>query len=182
MGAPTFVVGFVAKCLTVVPSVYLCVLCTCGLQPHGFHNNDEKDGISRRCSGTLSWVMARIVRSVSMRSKWAGVGAQKETPSASQLMSSVCQRFPMISYEIPSREKALRDPVTEKGGRAFPERTICELTILGASGKFSKGHIFKPFRSQSSDMFSRTLGRSEHQLCIKTRRSQKHLFPTTPHA
>ena len=80
----------------------------------------------------------RIVRSVLVRSKWAGLGAQKKIPCAPQAMSSACQRFPIISYEVPSREKVLRRPslvaVTEEGGRAFPERTMGERTILGASG------------------------------------------------
>ena len=53
-------------------------------------------------------------------------------------MPSVCQRFPILSYEAPSRQKVLRMPsivaITE-GGRAFPERTIGERTILGVSGK-----------------------------------------------
>ena len=66
------------------------------------------------------WVMPRIVRSVFVRSKWAGLGAQKGTPSAPQPMSSACQHFLIISYKIPSREKVLKRPrivaVTEEGG------------------------------------------------------------------
>ena len=63
--------------------------------------------------------------SVSVRSKWAGLGVEKGTPSAPQPMSSVCQRFPIISYEVPSREeKVLRRPrivaVTEEGVQSFP--------------------------------------------------------------
>ena len=81
------------------------------------------------------WFIPRIVRSVCVRSKWAGLGAQKGTPSAPQPMSSECQRFPIISYEIPSREKVLRRPcivaVTKEWGRAFPECTIGEGAILG---------------------------------------------------
>ena len=56
--------------------------------------------------------LGRIVRSVFVRSKWAGLGAQKGTPSAPQPMSCACQRFPLndISYEFPSREKVLKRP------------------------------------------------------------------------
>ena len=82
----------------------------------------------------------RIVRSLSVRSKWAGLGAQKGTPSAPQPMSNVCHRFPIISYEILLR-KVLRRPslvaVTEEGSRASPEPTISERTILGASGIYN---------------------------------------------
>ena len=82
-------------------------------------------------SGRGIWAISRIVRSVSVRWKWAG------TPSAPQPMSSACQCFPIISPEIPSREKVLMRPsivaVTEEGGRGSPERTIGERTILGVS-------------------------------------------------
>ena len=37
--------------------------------------------------------------------KWAGLGAHKGTPAAPQPMSNVCQRFPTISYEIPSDKR-----------------------------------------------------------------------------
>ena len=50
-------------------------------------------------------VIPRIVRAVSVRSKRAGLGAEKGTPSAPRPMFSVCQRFPIISYEIPSGER-----------------------------------------------------------------------------
>ena len=62
---------------------------------------------------------------VSVCSTWVGLGAQKKAPAAPQPMSSVCQRFPIISifYEIPSRDKVLRRPnivaVTEEGGQSF---------------------------------------------------------------
>ena len=82
--------------------------------------------------------MPRVVLSVSVRSKWAGLGAQKGTPSAPEPLSNVCQRFPIISYDIPSREKVLRRPsifaVIEKGGRAFPEHMVGERKVLGVSG------------------------------------------------
>ena len=122
-------------------------VCTTFCQEEGIllqKHRDRNRGVSR-CFSKVSesgvdvtlliiWVIRRIVRSVSVRAKWAGLGAQKETPSAPQPMSSVCQRFPIISSEISSREKALRGPVTEEGGRAFPERTIGERTTLGISG------------------------------------------------
>ena len=64
------------------------------------------------------------MRSVSVRSKWAGLGAHRGTPSAPQPMSSACQRFPITSCEIPSTEKVLRRPnivaVTEEGAELSP--------------------------------------------------------------
>ena len=77
--------------------------------------NYEQTGVSV----TIRWVVPRIVRSVSVRSKWAGLGAQKGTFSAPQPMSSACQRFPIISYEILSGGKKLRRPnmvaITKEG-------------------------------------------------------------------
>ena len=71
-----------------------------------------------------NWVIPRIVRSISVRSTWAGLVAQKGTPSAPQPMSSACQHFPIISYEIPLKEKVLRRPnivaVTEEGAELSP--------------------------------------------------------------
>ena len=99
----------------------------------------------------------RIVRSGFVRSKWVGLGAQKGIPSAPQPLSSACQCFPIISYEIPSREKVLRRPsvlaVTQEGGRAFPERTIGERTILGVSELF-----VDPGKSRRRPVRCQTLG------------------------
>ena len=64
----------------------------------------------------IYWVIPRTVRSISMRSKLAGLGFQNGSRSAPQLMSRVCQRFPSISNEVLSGRRSW-------GGQAIGERT-----------------------------------------------------------
>ena len=60
-------------------------------------------GPLRLCDGC--WVIPKTVRSVSVRSKWAGLGAQEGIPSAPQPIANVCQRFPSISYDNPAKKR-----------------------------------------------------------------------------
>ena len=76
-------------------------------------------------------VFPRIVPFSLRRSKWACLGAQTRTSSAHKPMSN----FPIISYEDSFTEKVLRSvAVIDEAGRAYPEPTIGERTILGSSG------------------------------------------------
>ena len=84
------------------------------------------------------WVIPRIVRSVSVLSKSVGLGAQKGTPSAPQPMSSACQFFPIVSYEIPSTERVLRRPdivaVTKEGAEFSPNARSANARFCGYPG------------------------------------------------
>ena len=87
------------------------------------------------CEKPKLWVIPRIVLPISVRSKWAGLGAQKGTPSAPQPMSSACQRFPIISYDIPSREKVPRRnsivAIKEEGAELSPNARSANARFWG---------------------------------------------------
>ena len=80
---------------------------------------------SLRCP---TWVIPRIVRS-----KWAGLGAQRETPAAPQTMSNVCQHCPIVSYEVPSG-KRFWGGSHRGGGHSFQRTHDRRMHDSGASG------------------------------------------------
>ena len=57
----------------------------------------------------LGWVIPRTVRSISVRSSWAILGTQEESPFAPQRMSNVCHSFLTISYELSGTGDSQRD-------------------------------------------------------------------------
>ena len=76
------------------------------------------------------WVIPKTVRSLSVRSTWAGLGAQEGTPSPPPTRAQSMLAFP---HRYPG--EAQHNGSEEGWGRVSPEPTISESTVLGPSGR-----------------------------------------------